>query len=87
MYTNDITQIICHPSTIDRTIGTVKQFAKARKIKTNIDKFLVTPTARTKPGHLNLENAAVKYANDMGTNWNHSHTKERRTELTLSSQN
>lgn len=72
MYADDIAQTNYHLSsranfirlTTDRAIGITNQYEKAWKIKTNIDKFLVITAARTKPGALNLKNAAVNYANE-----------------------
>lgn len=56
-YTDDITPTIYPLSsranfihlTTDRAIGIINQYWKTRKIKTIIDKFLVTPADRTNP--------------------------------------
>lgn len=42
-------------------IGTINKFEEAWKIKTNKNKFLIIPAARTKPGNLNLQNIEVDY--------------------------
>nr|XP_027210799.1 uncharacterized protein LOC113804160 [Penaeus vannamei] len=72
MYADDITQIITHPSpranfinlATKRAINKINKFEGEWKIKTNINKFLVIPAARTKPGNLNLNNTNINYTKE-----------------------
>lgn len=72
MYTDDITQIITHPSpranfiklATNRDINKIIKFEGEWKIKTKINKFLVIPAARTKPGYLDLNYTNINYTKE-----------------------
>ena len=72
MYADDVTQVVTHPSprrfflelATDRAIGAINNFENEWKIKTNLNKFVVIPAARTRPGELNLDSANVNYTKE-----------------------
>lgn len=72
MYTYDITQIITHPSSRNnfirlathRAIEEISKFEESWKIKTNINKFLIIPATRIKPGNPNLRSTNVDFAKE-----------------------